>query len=313
VGDAEGNADPDLGRVFQPAGDSEGTVRISSWTESGGLRRPNYSFTGASPTHFSARISPQLVGMGLLEAIPELAIASLADPNDVDQDGVSGRMRVLSDPETGVSRLGRFGWKAGQASVRHQVAGALSTDLGVRTTVFPEPDCGSSQNGCGPSGVEFADADLDNLALYVALLGIRPQRNSAGAAVVQGAELFESTGCATCHIPTFETSEFAVFAELRAQTIHPYTDLLLHDMGDGLADTLAEGDASGAEWRTPPLWGIGLTAGVSGGQAYLHDGRARTLEEAILWHGGEGEGAKQAFVALSAAQKSALFSFLASL
>jgi CxxC motif-containing protein (DUF1111 family) len=222
-------------------------------------------------------------------------------------------MRVLSDPETGVSRLGRFGWKAGQASVRHQVAGALSTDMGVRTTVFPEPDCGSSQNGCGPSGVEFADADLDNLALYVALLGIRPQRNSAGAAVVQGAELFESTGCATCHIPTFETSEFAVFAELRAQTIHPYTDLLLHDMGDGLADTLAEGDASGAEWRTPPLWGIGLTAGVSGGQAYLHDGRARTLEEAILWHGGEGEGAKQAFVALSAAQKSALFSFLASL
>jgi len=313
VGDADGKPEPLLGGVLQPSGDGEFGVRIASWTEANGLRTPTFAFSGETPTHFSPRIAPQLVGMGLLEAIPEAAIAALADPDDSNDDGVSGRMRVLTDPVTGDQRLGRFGWKAGQASVRHQVAAALRTDMGVTTSVFPTPDCGAAQTGCGDSGPELADAELDNLALYISLLGIRPQRDWDRAEVVKGEELFETVGCANCHAAKFETSALHPFAELRAQSIRPYTDLLLHDMGPGLADTLAEGDATYLEWRTPPLWGIGFTAGISRSEGYLHDGRARTLSEAILWHGGEGEPSKVAFTALPQADKNALLTFVKSL
>jgi CxxC motif-containing protein (DUF1111 family) len=314
VGNEDGTPDAHLGGVLQPS-DAKGepSVSIGSWTETNGLRKPVFAFTGAAPAHFSPRISPQLIGMGLLEAIPETAIAANADPDDANGDGISGRMRVVTDPVTGDKRLGRFGWKAGQAMVRYQTAGALRTDMGVLTSVFPKPDCGSAQTNCGASTAELNDTDLGNLATYISLLGIRPQRSWADAAVVKGKQLFTSTGCANCHTPSFETSKFAPFAELRSQTIQPFTDLLLHDMGPGLADTLPEGEASYSEWRTPPLWSIGLTAGVSGAEAYLHDGRARTLSEAILWHGGEGEAAKNKFSALSQGDKDALLAFLKSL
>ncbi len=321
VGTESGAADPMLGEVLQPS-DSKGepSVSISGWTEEGGLRKPTFAFAGGNaPTHYSPRISPQIVGMGLLEAIPELDIVKLADENDTNGDGISGRVRLLKDPESGVLRLGRFGWKAGQASVKHQVAGALKTDMGVLTSVFKTPDCGSAQKNCGPEGAEFADADLANTTAYISLLSVRAQRNWAAPDVVKGKELFVSTGCASCHTPTFKTSDFALHAELRGQTIHPYTDLLLHDMGAGLADTLPEGtlaeggNASYLEWRTPPLWGIGFTAATAGAEAYLHDGRARTLTEAILWHGGEGEKSQKAFVALAEGDKNALLAFLKSL
>jgi CxxC motif-containing protein (DUF1111 family) len=221
-------------------------------------------------------------------------------------------MHTVIDPVTGDKRLGRFGWRAGQATVKYQTAGALKTDMGVLTSVFPDPDCGSAQTGCGDSGPELDDTDLENLALYISLLGIRPQSDWTDSQVIAGKEVFNSTGCAGCHTPSFTTTPYHPFAELRSQVIYPYTDMLLHDMGPGLADTLPEGEATYLEWRTPPLWGVGHTDGVSG-EAYLHDGRARTLTEAILWHGGEGENAKNAFVALSDTDKNALLAFLGSL
>lgn len=321
VGTETGEADPMLGEVLQPAeNNGEPSVSISGWTEEGSLRKPTFAFSGgAAPAYYSPRISPQLVGMGLLEAIPEIEIVKLADEQDANADGISGRVRLLKDPESGVLRLGRFGWKAGQASVKHQVAGALKTDMGVLTSVFKTPDCGSAQQNCGPSGAEFGDTDLANTTAYISLLSVRAQRNWAAPDVVKGKELFVSTGCASCHTPTFKTSEYATHAELRSQTIHPYTDLLLHDMGAGLADTLPEGtlseggNASYLEWRTPPLWGIGFTASTAGAEAYLHDGRARTLTEAILWHGGEGEKSQKAFSALAEGDKNALLAFLKSL
>jgi cysteine-rich repeat protein len=316
VGDAAGAADARIGSVLQPratSGATEGAAWIASWTENNGLRSPNFGFSGNVPTNFSARIAPQLVGMGLLEAIDEADIQALADEADSDGDGISGRLRLVTDAVTGETRVGRFGWKASQPTVRQQVAAALNTDIGVMTSVFPAPDCGSSQADCGATGAELGDPHLDELTAYLALLGVSARRNLADPVALQGEALFATAGCTGCHVDTFQTSPFHPHAELRGQTIHPYTDLLLHDMGPGLASTLSEGNASASEWRTAPLWNIGLTAGVSGGQGYLHDGRARTLHEAILWHGGEAEAAKQAYDGLTQGEKEALLAFLASL
>ncbi|WP_288132506.1 di-heme oxidoredictase family protein [Microbulbifer sp.] len=333
VADANGNPDPYLGSALQPkardGASSEGNVSIAFWSEQNGLRSPNYAFTGVTPERFSARIAPNLVGMGLLEAIEESAVVAQADPDDSNGDGISGRVNRVVDPETGDTRLGRFGWKAGASSIRHQLARAFNTDMGVMTSVFPEPDCGSSQNDCGSGGAELDDQHLQDLTKYIALLGVRPQRNYDDPSVQNGQQLFSSIGCADCHTPTQQTSANHPFAELRDQTIHPFTDLLLHDMGPGLADNLGEGEASGAEWRTAPLWGLGLSACVTGGvenpvggqgnevctpeHSYLHDGRARSIEEAILWHGGEGEASKNGYQGLSASGKQDLLNFLNSL
>lgn len=314
VGDGLGNPHPQLGRILQPkaiTGEPEGQAHLAGWSDVNGLRKPSYSFS-VTPETFSARIAPQLVGMGLLEAIPEEAIAELADPEDADNDGITGRMHIVDDPETGEPRLGRFGWKAAQPSVRHQVASAFNTDMGVLNSVFPEADQGVEQGGA-ESGNELSVEELKQLTAYISLLGVRAQRDLDDPLVIQGQQLFAEAGCIDCHTPEFTTSAYHPHAELRNQIIRPYTDLLLHDMGPGLADNLGEGNATGSEWRTPPLWGIGLTAGVSGGEAYLHDGRARSLEEAILWHGGEGQAAKDHYEALSASEKEALLAFLRSL
>lgn len=316
VGTVSGEADPLLGSVLQPKsanGSPEATATLSTWLEESGLRRPVYNFSGNSPSHYSPRIAPQLVGMGLLEAISEDSIVALADPDDSNGDGISGRLQIVSDPQSGEQRVGRFGWKAGQASVALQVAAALNTDLGVMTSIFPQPDCGSAQSGCGVNGSELSDKHFNDLVDYVSLLGVSARRDINNNTALQGEELFGSAGCSSCHTPTFVTSAYHPKTELRNQTIHPYTDLLLHDMGPGLADSLPEGNASGSEWRTPPLWGLGLGATISGDENYLHDGRARTLNEAILWHGGEGERAKQAYESMSSAEKNALVIFLKSL
>lgn len=316
VGDASGGPDPLLGSVLQPQstqGAPEGDVTLASWTEVNGLRSPNYAFSGTTPTHFGARIAPPLVGMGLLEAIMESDIEALADPADNDGNGISGRMRIVTDVETGQPRIGRFGWKASQPSVEHQVAAALNTDMGVMTSIRPQPDCGPQQSGCDPAVSELADEHLENLTAYLALLGVSARRDLDDQEALLGESLFATVGCVDCHVDTFQTTPFHPHAELRDQTIHPYTDLLLHDMGPGLASGLIEGNAEGREWRTSPLWNIGLTAGVSGGEAYLHDGRARTLHEAILWHGGEGEASKQAYEGLTPADQQAVITFLRSL
>jgi len=316
IGDKDGNADANAGAVLQPqinVGIPEGDVHLIGWTQKNGLRSPEYSFTGLSPDTYSVRIAPQLVGMGLLEAIKESDIEALADPYDLDGDGISGRMRWVTDANTGKPRLGRLGWKAAQPSVRQQVAAAFNTDMGVMTSLYPNPDCGSQQTNCDNTGAELPDQQLDELSAYVSLLGIRARRNLKEPLALQGEALFNSVGCASCHTITFQTSAFHPHTELRDQTIHPYSDLLLHDMGPGLASTLQENGASSAEWRTTPLWGIGLTASVSGGESYLHDGRARNLHEAIMWHGGESAKSTWDYSNLSQAGQEAIIAFLKSL
>jgi CxxC motif-containing protein (DUF1111 family) len=334
VGLADGAPDPRLGQSLQPlrvpAGvapgatpqTGEGSVAIARWELSTGsyadgtayeLRRPVYAFTGAQPSHHSVRSAAPLVGLGLLEALDEATIAAAADPDDRDGDGVRGRVQKVLDPQTGATRLGRFGWKAGTASLRHQLASALNVDMGVLTWLMAKPDCGSAQTDCGPNGAELADAELDKMVRYVAVLGVAARRNLNDPQVTQGEALFRSAKCVACHTPQLTTGGRHPLSELRNQLIRPYTNLLLHDMGPGLADNLSEADASGSEWRTPPLWSLGLTQGVSGGRAFLHDGRARTLEEAILWHGGEGEAAKEAFRRMPRSERDALVKFLESI
>jgi CxxC motif-containing protein (DUF1111 family) len=214
----------------------------------------------------------------------------------------------VTDPQTGQQRLGRFGYKGGKARVSHQIASALNTDMGVTTSIFPVVD-GDTNSGL----VELADSDLTNWTRYISALGVNARRDLTDPQALAGEQIFASANCVQCHTPTLVTSPYHPMAELRNQTIHPYTDLLLHDMGPGLADNLGEGNATGSQWRTAPLWSIGLTAGISGGEAYLHDGRARTLEEAILWHGGEAEASKEAFRTMSATERAALIKFLKSL
>jgi CxxC motif-containing protein (DUF1111 family) len=318
--DASGSPHPTLGSVLQPqstSGPIEGGATIASYTTNNGqygdstpysLQKPNYAFQGTTPAFFSTRIAPQLVGLGLLEAVSETTIMALADPDDANQDGISGRIQIVIDPETGQQRLGRFTYKGGRARLSHQIASALNTDMGVTTAIFPNLD--GETSGGAP---EIAAADLDKMTRYIALLGVSARRDLTNAQALQGEQLFASANCVKCHAPTLTTSAFHPMTELRNQTIHPYTDLLLHDMGAGLADNMGDGVATGSEWRTPPLWSIGLTAGVSGGEAYLHDGRARSLEEAILWHGGEAEAAKEAFRNMSASDRAALIKFLKSL
>lgn len=331
VAAGDGGPDPMRGSVLQPSstvGAGEGEVSIAEWMENGdGLRSPSYAFASGTPDRFSARLAPPLVGMGLLEAIAESTVLEWHDPDDADGDGISGRVQRVDDPVTGELRLGRFGWKAGASSLTHQIAGALNTDMGVMTSVKPEPDCGPMQADCGNTdGPELADEHLADLVKYVALLGMRPRRDLDDAEVLRGEAVFGELRCDACHRPSMTTSPFHPFAELRNQAIHPYSDLLLHDMGPGLEDTLGEHEASGAEWRTSPLWGIGLSACVTGGvegpfqqqtctphESYLHDGRARTLDEAIRWHGGEAEDSALAYEALDDADRSALLRFLASL
>lgn len=338
VGNAQGNPHPLLGRVLQPeangGAESEGVPSIEFWTEANGLRSPNFQFSGIRPETFSARLAPQLVGIGLLEAIPESSVLAREDINDSDGDSISGKAQRVLDPITGETRLGRFGYKAATTSVKHQIAAAFNTDMGVMTSVLPNPDCGSHQTQCGASGSELDDQHLNNLVKYISLLGVRSQRDYNNSRVQNGKVLFKNIGCAKCHIEDVTTTQYHPFAELRSQTIHPYTDLLLHDMGAGLADNLGEGLATGAEWRTTPLWGLGLSACVTGGvtgsrgdvpfgtdgnevcvpdESYLHDGRARTIEEAILWHGGEGLHSKNNFSALSESERQDVLLFLKSL
>jgi CxxC motif-containing protein (DUF1111 family) len=319
--DAKGTAHPKLGGSLQPQsqqGEPETKLSLSGYTTVAGkftdgtryaLQKPQYAFAGEAPSHFSVRLTPQLVGMGLLEAIDETDVLALAAANQKRSDSVRGRPQIITD-EAGKPRLGRFGYKAGQPTVRHQIASAFNSDMGITTALAPSLD-GADRTQTAPP--ELAPDDLANLTRYISTLGVSARRDLEDAQAQRGEQLFTQANCATCHRPSFTTSKHHPLAELRGQKIQPFTDLLLHDMGAGLADNMGEHLATGSEWRTPPLWSIGLTAGVSGGEAYLHDGRARTLEEAILWHGGESESSKESFRALSAADRAALVKFLKSL
>lgn len=250
---------------------------------------------------FSARIARQFVGMGLLEAIDESAVLGRADACDCDRDGISGRPMVVADPADGQPRLGRFGWRAEKVSLAHQVADALDADLGVSSPLLP------GQGGAH----ELSEDDMQRLITYVRLTAPPPRRDLQDVQVRRGEAVFHQLGCVGCHVPSARTGVRHPFVELHDQTIYPYTDLLLHDMGPDLADESGRPEAQ--EWRTPPLWGVGLLPQVSGELRLLHDGRARSFEEAVLWHGGEASGPKQRYVALSAVDRAALARFLGSL
>ncbi len=260
----------------------------------------------------SVRMAPPVHGLGLLDAVPDAVILEAADPDDRDGDGVSGRPNRVPDIASGRLLIGRFGLKANQTTLRQQIAGAFLGDIGITSPLFPTENCTPAQTACAAAAnggtPELTAADLDAITLYSAALAVPARR--ADPAAERGEALFTAIGCAACHRPTLTTGPYPALPALENRSIHPYTDLLLHDMGPGLADGRPDFQASGSEWRTPPLWGLGL-AGVAGdGAFYLHDGRARTLTEAILWHGGEGAAASGRFRALPAADRASLLAFL---
>ena len=264
----------------------------------------------------SPRVAPVIVGLGLLEAVPEATLEALADPDDSDGDGISGRINRLND-HTGQPSVGRFGWKANVASIIEQSAGAAVGDIGITTSLFPDQNCSAAQADCNTAlsetEPEMSDSFLERLVTYIRTLAVPQARPRDDETFQAGLATFTAMGCASCHMPTMTTDESAPLPELRSQTFHPFTDLLLHDMGEGLADNRPDGGATGTEWRTPPLWGLGLIETVNGHDRLLHDGRARGFAEAILWHGGEGVAAKEAFRTAPEAERAALIAFLASL
>ncbi|VVO15134.1 hypothetical protein PS689_03780 [Pseudomonas fluorescens] len=291
------------------------------------LRQPTLRITqlGYGPmhpeTHVSARIAPPMIGLGLLEAIPDEAVLANADPDDRNGDGISGRANWVWDDAQQKVVMGRFGWKAGQPNLNQQNVHAFSGDMGLTTSLRRFDDCTPAQtdclaapNGNGPDGEpEVSDNILRLVEFYTRNLGVPARRNVDDPQVLTGKNLFFQAGCQQCHVPSFKTRADAAEPELANQEIRPYTDLLLHDMGDGLADNRTEFQATGREWRTPPLWGLGLTAAVNGHTQMLHDGRARNALEAILWHGGEAQAAQRQVLAFNAEQREALLAFLNSL
>ncbi len=268
-------------------------------------------------TQFSARIAPPMIGLGLLEAIPEAAILANATAQNAKAQGISGRPNYVWDDAQEQTVLGRFGWKAGQPTLNQQNAHAFAGDMGLTTRLRPKDDCSATQTDClaaASGGVpEVSDPILAQVLFYSRNLGVPARRKIDDPQVLDGKGLFHQAGCQQCHTPQFTTAADAAEPEQANQLIRPYSDLLLHDMGTGLADNRPEFQASGSEWRTPPLWGIGLTETVNGHTQFLHDGRARNLLEAILWHGGEAEAAKQHVLTFDAEQRAALLAFLNSL
>ena len=282
------------------------------------LRQPTYTLTDAYTNPpagllVSPRVAPPVFGLGLLESVPESEILENADPSNTNRDGISGRPNYVTDPATGQRVLGRFGWKAAVATVLDQVALAYDEDIGVTSRYEPEEPCASHPTPCAEHAPDVSDSVVQEAAFYVRTLGVPARRLASDPTTTRGAQLFTSIGCAACHRPTLVTAPDASPAETAGQVIHPYTDLLLHDMGPGLADNRPDYGAGGSEWRTAPLWGIGLTAVVDGHTEFLHDGRARNLAEAILWHGGEADSAAARFRALPADERAALLAFLNSL
>ena len=287
------------------------------------LAVPDYSFTdlafGPFPKdlRFSPRVASPVFGLGLLEAVPDDELLASADPDDANHDGISGRPNRVWDRASHTQRLGRFGWKANQPTLRQQIAAAALGDIGITTSMFPDQNVAEGQTAAAaaPAGgkngePEMKDSFLDRVVFYSQTLAVPAARNVDDSRVKSGAAEFASIGCTACHTPTLTTGDYDNVPELSRQTIHPFTDLLLHDMGSELADGRADNQATGNEWRTAPLWGIGLTSTVNRHTRFLHDGRARSLEEAILWHGGEAEAARQRFMRLQRAQRESLLAFL---
>lgn len=283
------------------------------------LTKPVYSIaepytTVPSDILISPRVAPPVHGMGLLEAISTTDIFANADEQDADNDGISGKVNRVWNVLKKDFDIGRFGWKAEQPTGAQQAADAAHNDMGLTSVYFPKEHCEGQEN-CNEGTQDDLDVDLETInlfAFYSQTLAVPAQRDVNDPAVLRGKQLFMEANCAACHIPKFVTGQHEI-KELSNQEIYPYTDLLLHDMGEGLADDRPVYSASGTEWRTAPLWGIGLTQVVNPKATFLHDGRAKTLEEAILWHGGEAQKSNDYYQSLSIEDRQAIIAFLKSL
>ena len=369
--------DPVYGGQFQDVGTGrtrqEGTLSIT-YRELHGTYADGTAYTLYAPNYqladlqygrlrpeitFSPRLAGQMIGLGLLEAVPETDLLTLTDPDDRNGDGISGRANYVWDTTENRYAIGRFGWKANQPSLLQQTAAAFNGDIGITSSFADQQPCTDRERQCDDAlrnpprndpqrnappppqnplslgallppprnesaqhkpadtlaspTFEISDDTVQTVAFYSGSLAVPAQRNADDPQVMRGQAIFAQAACTSCHVSELHTGSQPTVAALSNQTIHPYTDLLLHDMGAGLADGQVNYRASGSEWRTAPLWGIGLLETVNGYAYYLHDGRARTLEEAILWHGGEASASQQAFVNLSAADRDALIAFLKSL
>ena len=282
------------------------------------LRVPSYEFYDgykalSKKMLFSPRAAPFNFGLGLLEAIPEAAMLANEDPDDRNNDGISGVANRVWDAVARKTVVGRFGWKAGAPTLLQQTAGAYNGDMGVTSPMFPAESCEGDRPECARHAPEVTDATVAAVAHYMATLGVPERRDLDDPQATQGEAIFYQVGCANCHRATFTTGTLAGVPSVSNQVIHPYTDLLLHDMGNDLADGRPDFQANGKEWRTPPLWGIGLVQTVNGHSNFLHDGRARSLMEAVMWHGGEAKKSRDAVVALRSDARAALIKFLESL
>ena len=294
------------------------------------LRKPTYSVRdlGYGPMHpqtmLSPRVAPQMIGLGLLEAINEQDIIAQADPEDKDGNDISGKPNRVWGSEHNKIMLGRFGWKAGAPSVNEQSQGAFAGDIGISVPLLPNGsgECTAKQEACrtSPNGNSAQYENLEAhgeitelVVFYSRNLAVPARRDHDDPDVLAGKKVFYDIGCIQCHTPKYVTRKDSIGIEQSRQLIWPYTDLLLHDMGEGLADNRPEGEANGQEWRTAPLWGVGLTPTVNGHSYYLHDGRARSLLEAILWHGGEAEKQRDEVIKLSKKEREQLILFVESL
>lgn len=283
------------------------------------LRKPIYIISNpytALPSGYmiSPRIAPPVFGLGLIGAIADADILKNADETDADGDGISGRANYVWDTYSQSVKLGRFGWKANEPTLLQQSADALNGDMGITTFINPIENC-NTQPQCNNTifGKDLSDSALYAVTFYLKSLMVPARRNVMDERVQAGKVIFNEAKCNSCHTPVFRTATDVAFRELSNQRIQPYADFLLHDMGSGLADGRPDFLATGNEWRTPPLWGIGLTEKVNGHTTFLHDGRARNIAEAILWHGGEAEKSKNYFMNLSKADREKLLLFINSL
>jgi CxxC motif-containing protein (DUF1111 family) len=335
-------AEPTYGGQLQdlsvPGLPAEGKMRIEysairvelAGGEVATLLKPTYSIVnpGYGPLHpdtqISPRVSPQMIGLGLLEQIHPDDLRANVDASDLNGDGVTGHLSLVSPGPAGESLIGRFGWKASTPTIAAQSAGAFAGDIGISSPQAPDPwgDCTVFQETCrnrphgigpGKHDTEAPGPVLPLVTFYSRNLAVPARRDVANTDVLRGKKMFYQSGCKACHRPKYVTRRDAPIKAHRFQLIWPYTDLLLHDMGEGLSDNRPVGDAAGQDWRTAPLWGIGLTKQVNGHTRFLHDGRARNLLEAILWHGGEAAQAQQSVVEMLPADRAALLRFLNSL
>lgn len=290
--------------------------------ESYELRKPIYTiydekYGSLQSVLTSPRVGQQVIGLGLIDAIATKDILANADENDSDKDGISGKPNYVWNVKTKATELGRFGWKANQPNLRQQVAAAFIGDMGLTSSLFPNQNCTSPQQDCydAPNGgsPEITDEALDDIMIYSSSLSVPIRRGFKNPDVLEGKELFRNMKCNSCHVENFTTSSYSFNKTLENVKIRPFSDFLLHDMGKGLADNRPDFKATGREWRTQPLWGIGLLKEVSKHTFLLHDGRARNVKEAILWHGGEAEKAKNQFKKLTKKQRASVVAFVNSL